>query len=146
MDGAALMDAVVALVAPPEGFTVQHSGFAGLSLPRMPLQQILQNLVSNAVKHHDKPSGTVDITAESGADGLVVRVRDDGPGIPAEFHARVFEMFQTLKPRTDKDGSGMGLTLVKKLVTLHGGEIAIESQPGQGACFRFTWPEGKEPA
>ena len=146
MDGAALMDAVVALVAPPEGFTVRHSGFAGLSLPRMPLQQILQNLVSNAVKHHDKPSGTVDITAENGADGLVVRVRDDGPGIPAEFHARVFEMFQTLKPRTDKDGSGMGLTLVKKLVTLHGGEIAIESQPGQGACFRFTWPEGKKPA
>ncbi len=149
MDGAALMDAVVALVAAPEGFTVRHSGFAGLSLSRMPLQQILHNLVSNAVKHHDGTAGTVEVTAERAPGGLVVRVCDDGPGIPVEFHARVFEMFQTLKPRTDKDGSGMGLTLVKKLVTLHGGEITIESPPDRGVCFRFTWPltsEGKEPA
>jgi len=147
MDGAALMDTVVALVAPPDGFTVRHSGFSGLHFPRMPLQQILHNLVSNAVKHHDRETGMVEVTAQDGADGMTIRVRDDGPGIPPEFHGRIFEMFQTLKPRADTDGSGMGLTLVKKLVTLHGGDIAVESQPGQGACFRFTWkqaPQGQE--
>jgi signal transduction histidine kinase len=146
IDGAGLMDAVVALVDPPDGFTVRHSGFEGIGLPRMPLQQILHNLIGNAVKHHDKTSGVIEVMAERGPDGLVVQVRDDGPGIPAEFQAKVFEMFQTLKPRSESDGSGMGLTLVKKLVTLHGGEITVESQPGQGARFRFTWPEIKEPA
>jgi len=140
VDGGALMDTVVSLAAPPDGFTVRHSGFHGLPLPRMPLQQILHNLIGNAVKHHDKPSGTVEVTADHTPPHLVIRVRDDGPGIAPEFHGRIFEMFQTLKPRSDKDGSGMGLTLVKKLVTLHGGDIAVESQPGQGACFRFTWP------
>jgi signal transduction histidine kinase len=141
IDGAALMETVVSLASPPDGFTVRHSGFEALRLPRMPLQQILHNLVSNAVKHHDKPAGTVDVTAENTPSGLIVRVCDDGPGIAPEFHGRIFEMFQTLKPRGDTDGNGMGLTLVKKLVTLHGGDIAVESQPGLGACFRFTWPQ-----
>ena len=67
-------------------------------------------------------------------------VQDDGPGIAPEFHHQVFQMFQTLKPRDQVEGSGMGLALVKKIVENQGGRITLESAPGKGAAFRFTWP------
>ena len=67
-------------------------------------------------------------------------VSDDGPGIAPQYHARIFEMFQTLQPRDQTEGSGMGLAIVKKLVESYGGTIAVESAGGQGSTFRFTWP------
>jgi len=66
-------------------------------------------------------------------------VIDDGPGISAQFHHKVFEMFQTLRPRDEVEGSGLGLSLVKKTVESLGGEILLESA-GRGCCFRFSWP------
>ncbi len=68
-------------------------------------------------------------------------VQDNGPGIDRNFHQRIFGMFQTLKPRAQMEGSGMGLALVQKLVDMRGGTIHVESDPGQGARFRFTWPK-----
>jgi signal transduction histidine kinase len=67
-------------------------------------------------------------------------VADDGPGIDPRFHARIFDMFQTLKPRDQVEGSGMGLAMVRKYVELMGGTIVVESAEGQGSTFRFTWP------
>jgi signal transduction histidine kinase len=68
-------------------------------------------------------------------------VSDDGPGIAPEFHERIFQLFQTLKPRDRVEGSGMGLAIVKKIIESHNGRIAISSTPGKGATFRFTWPK-----
>jgi signal transduction histidine kinase len=68
-------------------------------------------------------------------------VADDGPGIPLAYHAQIFQMFQTLKPRDQAEGSGMGLALVKKAVEYHGGTIAVESEATGGARFRLTWPK-----
>jgi signal transduction histidine kinase len=64
---------------------------------------------------------------------------DDGPGIDSQFHQRIFIMFQTLKPRDEVEGSGMGLALVKKIVEQYGGTVKVESN-GRGCCFKFTWP------
>ena len=68
------------------------------------------------------------------------RVSDDGPGIPPQFHDRVFEIFQTLRSRDEVDSSGIGLSIVKKEVENHGGRIWIESAPpARGTTFVFTW-------
>lgn len=72
---------------------------------------------------------------------IELAVTDDGPGIAPQFHSRIFDLFQTLKPRDQVEGSGMGLAIVKKIVESHGGQIAVESTPGEGATFRFTWPK-----
>ncbi|MCX6048028.1 MAG: ATP-binding protein, partial [Chloroflexi bacterium] len=61
-------------------------------------------------------------------------------GIDPRFHTRIFQVFQTLQPRDDVEGSGMGLAIVKKLIETRGGTIRVESSLGQGTTFRFTWP------
>jgi signal transduction histidine kinase len=71
-------------------------------------------------------------------------VEDDGPGIPAAFHARIFQMFQTLKSRDEVEGSGMGLAIVKKSVEGQGGTITVESTPPlRGTAFIFTWKKDR---
>jgi len=107
----------------------------------MPLQQVLMNLVGNAIKHHHhKESGCVEVTVEDSGDFYAFAVKDDGPGIPTRFHEQVFKMFQTLKPRDQVEGSGMGLAIVRKNIEVYGGTLDLESDVGKGSAFRFTWP------
>ena len=98
------------------------------------------NLLGNAVKHHDRSVGLVAVSARDRGAHVEFVVSDDGPGIPAQFHEKVFRMFQTLRPRDAVEGSGMGLALVKKLVETAGGTLMLESD-GRGAAARFTWPK-----
>ncbi len=72
------------------------------------------------------------------------RISDNGPGIPAEFQEKAFKMFQTLKPRDQIEGSGIGLALVKKLVSRVGGSIQLTSDQGQGTTFTICWPKHLE--
>jgi signal transduction histidine kinase len=74
---------------------------------------------------------------------LAFAVRDDGPGIAPQYHERIFQMFQTLKPRDQVEGSGMGLAMAKKHVEAYGGKISVQSEPGLGSVFRFTWPKSQ---
>jgi signal transduction histidine kinase len=111
------------------------------------LHQILLNLVHNAVKF-TPPGGKVRVAVSSRGDGTAVTtVRDTGEGIPAEDFPRVFEKFsQVGDPETQKKGSGLGLTITRKLVELHGGTIWVESALGKGTEFSFTLPTvGPEP-
>jgi hypothetical protein len=140
--GATLLDDVQTLVEIPEGFTLKAGkGFYNLKLPRLAMQRVLCNLIHNAIKHHDKARGTIEIDFEDDGGQYIFCVSDDGPGIPAAYHHKIFEMFQTLKPRDIKEGSGMGLAFVKKIITLYGGTITLSSGPGRGSMFRFTWPK-----
>ena len=108
------------------------------------LDQIMGNLVENAVRHG---AGTVTIVVEpadaaDGQDGVptvAVSVRDQGEGIAPELAPRVFRQFWRAKRR---GGTGLGLFIVKGLVEAHGGSIAVHSAPGSGAEFRFTMPAG----
>lgn len=118
-------------------------GFKAIELPRMPIEQVLHNLISNAVKHHNRDDGVVKVTLKSVGDFYEISVIDDGDGIADMYHERIFEMFQTLKRRDEIEGSGMGLALVQKIVHRNGGRVSLVSEEGQGAAFTFTWP--KEP-
>jgi len=105
-----------------------------------PLELIIRNFFSNAIKHHDKQEGIIQVSSKFVNNQFVeFSVCDDGPGIPEQFHQRIFGMFQTLKPRDELEGSGMGLALIKKIVEGYGGRVSVESQ-GRGSCFSFSWP------
>lgn len=143
--GNKLMEEVQFLLSPPEGFQVKTSSeFNTLKLYRMPLQQVFLNLINNAIKHHDKKEGTIQISVESTPKNFVFTVEDDGPGIPKQFHEQVFKMFQTLKPRDRVEGSGMGLAIVQKHIQHFGGSIILDSEEGKGAKFQFSWPKAQD--
>lgn len=141
-DGTTLLNDVFTLIDIPDGFTLEaDEKFKKLRLPRLPLQMIFCNLVDNAIKHHDRPAGRIRIGVEEQETQYIFTVSDDGPGIPPEYRKKIFEMFQTLLPRDTREGSGMGLALVKKMIDLHGGTISVEPRPERGSVFRFTWPK-----
>lgn len=137
-----MMDDIRQLLSIPEGFIVKISpSFAKISVKRMPLQQILLNLISNSIKHHDKKAGLIKVTVHDAGTEYQFEVSDDGPGIAPEFHEQIFKMFQTLKPRDQTEGSGMGLAIVRKNIELYGGRISLESAEEKGSTFRFSWPK-----
>jgi signal transduction histidine kinase len=142
VDTGALVRDVVEIVAPPPGFTVDVvDPMPVLTTERVPLETIFRNLIGNALKHHDRPeAGTITVTAARHGAWCEFVVADNGPGIDPEYHDRVFQLFQTLKPRDEVEGSGMGLAIVKKLVESRGGRIWLASASGTGAAFHFTWP------
>jgi signal transduction histidine kinase len=104
------------------------------------LHQILQNLISNAIKYNDKDLGVVRIAVNASDSELTFEVIDNGPGIPEKFHERIFGMFQTLShaDRFGNKGTGIGLHTVKNLVVLLGGLITVESKEGEGCTFRIS--------
>lgn len=143
--GDELLDDVLSLLPLPVGCVVNISPqFGEIRVCRMPLQQILMNLIGNAIKHHDKKVSHIDVTVENRGIVHVFAVGDDGPGIPAQFHEQIFKMFQTLKPRDLVEGSGMGLAIVRKHIERFGGTLSLESAEGHGSIFRFTWPKQQQ--
>lgn len=146
ISGATLITELGELLIPRPGIRfVATPSVAAIELPRMPILTVLLNLVNNAIKHHDRDEGEVTLDVTEDATGYDFTVTDDGPGIPPEYHTRVFEMFQTLRPRDEVDGSGMGLAMVLKHVTVVGGRIEIASE-GRGTTFRLRWPKRATPA
>jgi two-component system, LuxR family, sensor kinase FixL len=144
VDSERLVHEIVDMLAPPPGMTVNVGALPAFVTHRAPLAQVLRNLIGNAIKHHDRAVGHIDVSASAGADSIEFVVRDDGPGIPREYHQEIFQMFSTLKPRDVMEGSGMGLAMVRKILENRGGSIHVESAEGRGATFRFTWPRTGE--
>ena len=136
-----LMREVLDWVGPPAHVRVTVGpGLPTFNVDRLRLGQVLANLVGNAVKHHGPADGWVRVTVEPTADGYAFAVADDGPGIDPRYHERIFGVFQTLQPRDKVEGTGIGLALVRKVVTGKGGTVTVDSAVGRGATFRFTWP------
>jgi PAS domain S-box-containing protein len=106
-----------------------------------PLQQVFMNLVGNALKYNDSPTPHVWIRARDAGDYVQFSVRDDGPGIAPEYHVRIWGIFQTLEGRDKVEGTGIGLSLVKKLAESQGGRAWVESAVGEGSTFHFLWPK-----
>ena len=137
-----LLDEVVDLLAPPAPFgVVIATDMPTVQADKVLLSQVFSNLIGNAIKHRDRPNGQVWVNWRDAGPLVEFSVRDDGPGIAPQYHERAFAIFQTLAPRDRVEGSGLGLSLVKKIVESEGGAISLESDEGQGATFRFTWPK-----
>ncbi len=141
VDSKLLVEDLFVLLSPPGTMQLNADG----SLPvihahQAPLEQVLRNLINNAIKHHPTRQGSVTVYAQDKGDEVLFAVEDDGSGIPVEFTEKVFQMFQTLKPRDEIEGSGMGLAIVKRIVEWQGGRIWFHGGPGgAGTVFKFTW-------
>lgn len=103
------------------------------------ITQLFQNLIANALKFIPKGHApAIEVTREVREKEVVFGVKDDGIGIAPEFHDRIFSAFRRLHRREEYDGSGVGLSICRKVVERHGGRIWVESELGRGAHFRFT--------
>ncbi|NLJ06594.1 MAG: PAS domain S-box protein [Sphingobacteriales bacterium] len=118
-----------------------EQGLPVLETEQITLQQVFSNLISNAVKYHDKPKGNVEIRCFENDNMVEFMVKDDGPGIPEEYHEKIFGIFQTIEARDTVESTGIGLSIVKKIIEEKGGKIWIESKEGKGTTFHFTWPK-----
>jgi signal transduction histidine kinase len=108
---------------------------------RIPLQQVLENLISNAIKYHDKPEGYIKVYVRNANDHFEFFVEDNGPGISKTYHDKIFAIFQTLQERDSFESTGVGLAIVKKILHDRKQEIKLTSEPGKGSVFSFTWPK-----
>ncbi len=129
------------LLAPTPPARVEIEGeLPAVFTEKVPLQQVLMNLVSNALKHARRADARVKVTAaQHGNDEVRFTVSDNGPGIAPEFQERIWGIFQTLEARDKVEGTGIGLAIVRKIVESRGGKAWVESAPGEGARFHFTW-------
>ncbi len=128
--------------APPEEYTLK----VNCDLPLVctlttPLTIILRNLLGNAVKHRLKDDGVSTVTITEQSADYCIRVSDDGPGIPERFHKRIFALFQTLKPRDEVEGSGMGLAIIRRILDTYDGAISVDSDGHSGTTFTVIWPK-----
>ncbi len=133
---------VVHLLAPPANIKIRIEGDrAQLNSARVAFEQVLTNLIGNSIKHHDRAHGSVSVDIAAEAAGVRLVVRDDGPGISAEYHDLIFEVFKTLRRRDEVEASGMGLAIVRKLIERYDATIEVDSGQGRrGASFIVTWP------
>jgi PAS domain S-box-containing protein len=137
---------IIHLLAPPPEVEITVDGLLPTVIgERTRLQQVFQNLISNAIKHLDKPQGRIRVACADSGDAWQVSVADNGPGIEARHHERIFQLFQVLTARDQKESTGVGLALVRKIVELYGGRVWLESRPGEGSTFFFTLPKSGPP-
>lgn len=136
-----LVGEVIESIVPPQHISVAIEGrLPTITGERTRMEQIFQNLIGNAVKYMDKPQGKVSVGCVSENGRLEFHVSDNGPGIEQKYFNKIFQIFQTLSPRDDVESTGIGLTLVKKIVEMYGGRIWIESEVGKGSTFKFVLP------
>ncbi|MBI4566520.1 MAG: response regulator [Planctomycetes bacterium] len=102
------------------------------------LGEVFRHLLSNALTFRRSVPVRIDVSAKPEGNEWIFSVRDNGMGIPSEYHERIFELFQRLHPPGTYPGIGAGLALCRKIVESHGGRIWLESEPGQGSCFHFS--------
>jgi len=136
-----LLREVGELVVPPDFRLELSPDLPTFVTDRLGLQQVFTNLLSNAVKYHHRGAGRLEVSCRD-LDGFYeFRVQDDGPGIAPEYHQKIFMLFQTLRDRHTAESTGIGLSIVQKIIDEHHGKIRVESAAGQGAGFIFTWPK-----
>jgi two-component system phosphate regulon sensor histidine kinase PhoR len=102
------------------------------------IRQVLDNLINNAIKYN-RPGGVVKVTAEPGADYVIVSIEDQGIGIPLEEQPKLFERFYRVRSPEAEDihGTGLGLSIVKSVIEKHKGRVWVRSYPGKGSTFAF---------
>jgi light-regulated signal transduction histidine kinase (bacteriophytochrome) len=135
-----LVQEVVDLLSPPPGTSLTIArDLPTIRTERSPLQQVFMNLIGNAIKHANRDDPVIVVDARRVGPFYEFSVNDNGPGIPPDYHDRIWGIFQTLESRDRVEGAGIGLALVKKIVESQKGRAWVESAAGSGATFRFLW-------
>lgn len=137
---AALYADISQLLDVPEGFTVNVPDQT-LHVAEVPFKTVILNLVSNAIKHNDKEHGVIDIGFSDSLHYYYIEISDNGPGIDPKYFDKIFQLFQTLRPRDEVEGSGIGLSVVMKYVSNFGGKVTVSSDGETGTTFRVSWPK-----
>jgi signal transduction histidine kinase len=133
---------VIDMVVPPENIKVTvENQLPSIVCEETHIMQVFQNLLSNAIKYNDKPKGWIKIGCRDEGAFWKFSVSDNGPGIDEKHFERIFRIFQVLSVNENFQGTGVGLTVVKKIVELYGGRIWLESEVGAGSTFFFTFPK-----
>jgi PAS domain S-box-containing protein len=140
VDVRVLLEEIIDTLAPPPTFIIE----IGLEMPiiktrRLLLQRVLTNLLDNAHKHHPRNDGNVTVSVTDQGRWYEFAIQDDGNGIDPLYHDKIFTIFQTLQSRDTQENTGVGLSIIKKILETEGGSIRVESTEGEGATFRFTW-------
>jgi signal transduction histidine kinase len=130
---------LLSLIDLPMGFSMKCDDAEAL-VPEVPFGVVLLNLIANAIKHHDSGNAKIQVKVRRTKKANVITVIDNGPGIAKENQERIFDLFETLKPRDEEEGSGMGLSVVKRLVEHYGGNIKVEENRPRGTKFVVHWP------
>lgn len=117
------------------------SNFPIITGDKTKLQQVFQNLITNAVKFSNKAKGLIEIKVKDTPGFYQFSIKDNGIGIEKKYHEKIFKIFHSLNK--SKDSSGIGLSIVKKIVNLHGGQVWLESEPNIGTTFYFTLKKEK---
>jgi len=142
VDLSQLLPEVIDLLSPPAHIKVQiETPLPTVSAEPTRIEQVFQNLLSNAVKYNDKPEGLIRVGGIDDGEHWRFYVADNGPGIEEKDFERIFQLFQTGKPRDQVESTGVGLAVVKRSVEMYGGRVWLESKVGEGSKFSFTYPK-----
>ena len=137
---------IINMVVPPENITVTiENELPVIEFEETRIMQVFQNLLSNAIKYMDKPKGWIKIGCVEQDGFWKFSVADNGPGIEEKHFEKIFKIFQALPTSPMFEGTGVGLTITKKIVELYNGKIWVKSKVGQGSTFFFTLPKQKGP-
>ena len=134
-----LIDIIDSLAPPPKFAIAIGANMPTLNTKKIALEQVFTNLISNAIKHHHSQLGKIEISATEDPRFYYFAVSDNGVGIAPEHQEQIFGIFQTLSSRDNNENTGIGLSIVKKIVESQGGIIKIKSQLGKGTTFNFSW-------
>jgi light-regulated signal transduction histidine kinase (bacteriophytochrome) len=115
-------------------------------IPEVHLQQLFQNLITNGIKYRSAEAPCIRITCQRQDSLWRFAFQDNGIGIPAEYHNKIFGIFKRLHGREQYQGTGIGLAICKRIVERYGGRIWVNSEPGRGSTFYFTLPAREQEA
>ncbi len=137
-----IIDEVIAEAASPENIDIiKDTNFPTILCNRIHMFQVFQNLISNAIKYMDKPRGCVRLSCIEEGDFWKFSVADNGCGIEQRYFKKIFKVFQTLTRRDEMESTGIGLSVVRRIVEKYDGKIWVESEPEKGSTFYFTLPK-----
>jgi signal transduction histidine kinase len=141
-----LLPEIIDILAPPANIKITvETELPTVKCEETRITQVFQNLLSNAVKYMDKPEGLIKVGCSEEGEFWKFSVADNGPGIEKKHWERIFKIFQTLVPRDEFESTGIGLTVVKKIVEIYDGKIWLDSEVGKGTTFFFTFPKAGAP-
>ena len=140
-----LVQEVIDSLSPSGNVTIKvQPNMPEIKAEKILLLQIFSNLIGNAIKYNDKEHPFVEIGFKPVKGGHEFWVKDNGPGIPMEYHQKVFGIFQTMEARDTRESTGIGLAIVKKIMEEKGGSVRLESGEGEGSTFIIYWPNAAE--